>query len=190
MKKTFVKQFSFLSILFMVTSMSVSAQMYSASYYYNNGNATVCTMDAYVCPNGTTVGRTGPNCQLVCPSVVSYTPSYNYTSGCYTYYYNGQTRTTSVVSYNCQSQTQTYYPVATTYTYPSYTHPTQNTYYYGNSGYHTYNYCNGSWRSAYYGNTNCTNSWLSNGNMYYYTSPTHNTYQNGCYYQNGYLVCH
>jgi hypothetical protein len=28
---------------------------------------TACTMDAMQCPNGTYVGRTGPNCQFVCP---------------------------------------------------------------------------------------------------------------------------
>ncbi|MEK7571910.1 MAG: hypothetical protein AAB553_06585 [Patescibacteria group bacterium] len=28
---------------------------------------TVCTMDALVCPDGSTVGRSGPNCAFVCP---------------------------------------------------------------------------------------------------------------------------
>ncbi|MBP9702970.1 hypothetical protein KBD69_04760 [Candidatus Woesebacteria bacterium] len=27
-----------------------------------------CTKDAYACPDGTKVGRTGPNCEFVCPS--------------------------------------------------------------------------------------------------------------------------
>lgn len=31
------------------------------------GEGTVCTMDAMICPNGTTVGRSGPNCEFVCP---------------------------------------------------------------------------------------------------------------------------
>jgi hypothetical protein len=26
-----------------------------------------CTADAYQCPDGTWVGRTGPDCQFVCP---------------------------------------------------------------------------------------------------------------------------
>lgn len=26
-----------------------------------------CTLDAMICPDGTTVGRTGPNCEFVCP---------------------------------------------------------------------------------------------------------------------------
>ena len=27
----------------------------------------VCTMDAKLCPDGSYVGRTGPNCEFVCP---------------------------------------------------------------------------------------------------------------------------
>jgi hypothetical protein len=27
----------------------------------------VCTMDAMTCPDGTEVGRTGPDCEFVCP---------------------------------------------------------------------------------------------------------------------------
>lgn len=27
-----------------------------------------CTQDAMLCPNGTYVGRTGPNCEFVCPA--------------------------------------------------------------------------------------------------------------------------
>lgn len=32
------------------------------------GEGTVCTADAKLCANGTWVGRTGPNCEFVCPS--------------------------------------------------------------------------------------------------------------------------
>lgn len=32
---------------------------------------TVCTMDAYECPDGSWVGRTGPNCEFVCPEASS-----------------------------------------------------------------------------------------------------------------------
>lgn len=28
----------------------------------------MCTMDALECPDGTYVGRTGPNCEFVCPA--------------------------------------------------------------------------------------------------------------------------
>ena len=29
----------------------------------------VCTMDAKMCPDGSYVGRTGPNCEFVCPAL-------------------------------------------------------------------------------------------------------------------------
>lgn len=28
---------------------------------------TICTLDAKMCPDGSYVGRTGPNCEFVCP---------------------------------------------------------------------------------------------------------------------------
>lgn len=34
-----------------------------------NGEAVMCTMDAMECPDGTFVGRTGPNCEFVCGDV-------------------------------------------------------------------------------------------------------------------------
>jgi hypothetical protein len=38
------------------------------------GNTVVCTMDARQCPDGTYVGRTGPNCEFICPSGPTTTP--------------------------------------------------------------------------------------------------------------------
>ncbi|MCR4279454.1 MAG: hypothetical protein NUV78_01810 [Candidatus Zambryskibacteria bacterium] len=34
----------------------------------NDGEAVFCTMDALQCSDGSWVGRTGPNCEFVCPS--------------------------------------------------------------------------------------------------------------------------
>ena len=34
---------------------------------------TACTMDALLCPDGSYVGRTGPNCEFVCPIVATTT---------------------------------------------------------------------------------------------------------------------
>lgn len=34
----------------------------------NDGAGTMCTMDAKQCPDGSYVGRTGPECQFVCPT--------------------------------------------------------------------------------------------------------------------------
>lgn len=36
---------------------------------HNDDDAVFCTMDAFECADGTWVGRTGPNCEFVCPSV-------------------------------------------------------------------------------------------------------------------------
>lgn len=33
----------------------------------NNGGGTACTADAMQCPDGSWVGRSGPNCEFVCP---------------------------------------------------------------------------------------------------------------------------
>ncbi|MEA2701574.1 MAG: hypothetical protein QOE22_283 [Candidatus Parcubacteria bacterium] len=33
------------------------------------GQRTACTADAMQCPDGSYVGRTGPNCQFICPSI-------------------------------------------------------------------------------------------------------------------------
>lgn len=182
-----------LSVL--LASLGVS---FAAASYYGGHTQTVCTQDAYVCPNGTTVGRTGYNCQFVCPSTtITYSPSYTYTSGCYTYYYNGQTRTTSIVSYNCGT-TYSYYPVATTYSYPtsqyytyhynsgrwspSYTNQWTNTYY--SNPYSNWNY--GWTYGGYNTNTNYTN--YGNYNTGYYNYGNYNN-NSGCYYVNGQQVC-
>jgi len=42
---------------------------YCKEYFNSNpGGGTICTADAMLCPNGQYVGRTGPNCQFVCPN--------------------------------------------------------------------------------------------------------------------------
>ncbi len=40
---------------------------------------TMCTADAMLCPDGSYVGRTGPNCEFVCPDIVP-SPDTNATS--------------------------------------------------------------------------------------------------------------
>jgi hypothetical protein len=49
----------FVWLAFMKTPLSVDTQ--------NNDTGTICTMDAMQCPDGSWVGRSGPNCQFVCP---------------------------------------------------------------------------------------------------------------------------
>ncbi len=40
---------------------------YCKEYFSSNPEPVFCTADAKLCPNGQYVGRTGPNCQFVCP---------------------------------------------------------------------------------------------------------------------------
>lgn len=44
-------------------------------YLYNSNqkiydDVVFCTMDAMECPDGSWVGRTGPNCEFVCPPII------------------------------------------------------------------------------------------------------------------------
>lgn len=184
MKKLFI--FSISVILF--GGNYALAQTYS-SYY--DSNSVMCPQDVYVCPDGTAIGRSSSNgCAFICPTTVtqppvtpsptpaptqpcvehycfeSVRPSYTYTSGCYTYYYNGYTAATSIVSYNCG---QSYYPTQPVYTQPAISTPTQ---------YYTYRYSNGAWYPNY--NYNTTNY------NYGYTTPIYNYtntgYNYGCQY--------
>lgn len=167
-----------------------------ASYGYSTYN-TACTLDAYICPNGTTVGRTGSNCQFVCPGSSTSIPpttlnsSYFYTSGCYTYYYNGTTNRTSIMSNNCATTNYTNYNYGS-YTYPSntyyYTLPTTS--YYNTSYTYPYTTTYYSYPSSYYYNnvgytdTGYNTTYYYGNNNYIYT-PT-----NSCYYVNGYYMCY
>lgn len=47
---------------------------------YQSQNVPICTADAMMCPDGSYVGRTGPDCQFICPettAVQSYTAQLN-----------------------------------------------------------------------------------------------------------------
>ncbi len=78
-------------------------------------SAQVCTMDAMMCPDGTYVGRSGPNCEFVCPDgggTVMPDPMHGYGKGGFpagdTSYEGGPTDTVSVgvggsIDYNYNS---------------------------------------------------------------------------------------
>jgi hypothetical protein len=59
----------------------------SSSYFYRSDTTTVnnggvmCAQDAMLCPNGSYVGRTGPNCSFVCPGSSTTTTSRGTVSG-------------------------------------------------------------------------------------------------------------
>lgn len=185
----------FLAFSAVSTGVAYASHTYTPNTRYHH-TTTTCTLDAYTCPNGTTVGRTGSNCQFVCPRT-SYTPpvqnSYTYTSGCYTYYYDGYTRSSSVVSYNCSNNYNTYNntygnyaytaPSAYYYTAPSsYYYTTPSSYTYNTSPYSTYQY-----QSYYYPSTYSTTGYTDTG----YTTYTNNyNYTQGCVYVSGYQVCY
>lgn len=191
----------------LLASTLIGTTFASHNYY---SNTTVCTLDAYVCPNGQSVGRTGSNCQFVCPTTPSIPTtmvksSYFYTSGCYTYYYNGTTNKTSILSNQCltnynnnyNNYTANYdiysYPNVSYYytapsTYYTNTSPYTSAYYYQNTqtdptySYPTYytNY-NSGYNTSY---NNYNVGYTDTGYANYYTQPS------SCYWQNGYQVCY
>lgn len=66
------------AIVFLVAAVAAFS-LYRISHLYDPaeiGGGVACTMDAKICPDGSAVGRTGPNCEFAaCPSV-STTTSY------------------------------------------------------------------------------------------------------------------
>lgn len=48
-----------------------------AYYAGKSSKVVVCTKDAKQCPDGSAVGRTGPNCEFVCPEVNSSDNNFN-----------------------------------------------------------------------------------------------------------------
>jgi len=110
--------------------------------------------------------------------------SYTYTQGCYTYYYNGYTRTTSIISSTCQAQNVYSYVTPVTYSYytsPYYTYSYQqntNSWYSPYSNYYNYGYTNTGYN---YGNYYNNYGYYNNGRVYTPTNP--------CYSVGGYYVC-
>lgn len=53
-----------------VVSYGIFRELNQASTVNKNANSQACTEEAKICPDGTAVGRTGPNCEFApCPSV-------------------------------------------------------------------------------------------------------------------------
>lgn len=151
-------------------AFSTASTVFAQSYYsYNNSYS-----------NGGSLSTSYP---------VNYRPSYTYTQGCYTYYYNGYTQTTSIASYNCQNQNTYSYTNPVVYTY--YTLPyIYNTYYTQPSTYYTYGYSGGSWYPRYNNSYLFGNNSYNNSNYYYNNSNGHvNTPTTNCYHLNGGYAC-
>jgi hypothetical protein len=63
-------------VLFSVSPLAQARDYVSASA---SAGATICTMDAMQCPDGSWVGRSGPNCEFKCPGPTPPTPPADYT---------------------------------------------------------------------------------------------------------------
>ncbi|NCN52271.1 hypothetical protein GW943_00450 [Candidatus Parcubacteria bacterium] len=63
------------AFLYIILMIALISAMYVAYEQLNkkdsavDGDAVMCTADAMICPDGTAVGRTGPQCEFVCPDV-------------------------------------------------------------------------------------------------------------------------
>lgn len=63
-----------------ITLLVIAVVVVVASLYVilNSGQDQACTMDAKICPNGMSVGRTGPNCEFApCPANVILDPNFS-----------------------------------------------------------------------------------------------------------------
>ncbi len=58
-------------ILYIIIAIAVGVGIVATVINRQNAtlapDITMCTMDAMMCPDGSYVGRTGPNCEFVCP---------------------------------------------------------------------------------------------------------------------------
>lgn len=174
----YMKTIISLTFALMLTLSLAETASASQVYYSYNGGSQNRYQDMYQNTYQNTYQNSYQN---------NYQTSYSYTSGCYTYYYNGYTQATSITSYNCQNQNTYTYTSPVTYTY---TTPIKYSYY--TSPYYTYGYerSTGSWYPAY------NNSVYNNGRTdtdygYYYGNNNGNSYipSNPCYYANGYYTC-
>lgn len=57
-------------LLVLIVIIALASIMYFISGYSQN-NAKACTFEARICPDGSSVGRSGPNCEFApCPTVI------------------------------------------------------------------------------------------------------------------------
>lgn len=52
---------------FLYKNISIPAPLTTPAVTPFQDNKILCTQDAMLCPDGSYVGRTGPNCEFVCP---------------------------------------------------------------------------------------------------------------------------
>ena len=57
-----------IKVMYFFIVVAVLAALAGQFVFNNESELAACTMDAMMCPDGTAVGRTGPNCEFVCPA--------------------------------------------------------------------------------------------------------------------------
>ena len=57
------------SVIITILSLTLGFNVYAEENTTTDNKPVACTMDAKICPDGTSVGRTGPNCEFVCPGL-------------------------------------------------------------------------------------------------------------------------
>ena len=55
--------------MYFFIAVAVLSALAGQFIFKNEVEPMACTMDAMMCPDGTAVGRTGPNCEFVCPAL-------------------------------------------------------------------------------------------------------------------------
>jgi hypothetical protein len=71
------KIISLITVLLAIFSMAVGAFLYNY-FIHKNNNQVACTMEAKICPDGSSVSRTGPNCEFTtCPDITTNWKTYN-----------------------------------------------------------------------------------------------------------------
>lgn len=197
--------------MFTILLLTSGLEFAIAQYYPNYPtytNSSICTKDAMVCPDGSVIGRSGPNCNFICPNYTEYTyptnwsgynipynsynntytyitssslNSYQFAQGCNLYNFDTYTKVATLVGSYCTSNYV--YPYNTQYS-PTTIYPTTTTYpastIYPTTTNYTYKYINGSWYPSN----------LYNDSQYYTNYNTQYNPTSPCYYLNGYQVCY
>jgi hypothetical protein len=57
----------FIIVVFVIGGLLYIYNPQPAEYKKPDQEQVVCTMDAKLCPDGSYVGRSGPNCEFICP---------------------------------------------------------------------------------------------------------------------------
>ena len=163
-----------LTITFVMTSFGVASAMYYPEFpaysygYGNNYNSSYYSYPTYVSPYTYSNYSYGYQYPETYPTMY-YQQSYQYTSGCTIYYFNGYNGQTTAIGTTCNPN---YYPSATYY------QDTNSYYQYQNNGWNNQN--------TYY---NCGYSYSGMYSYYVNNDINCRPMNTSCYYTNGITIC-